>query len=49
MIPHFNRRVIPATLATPMVTGKYLPHAPPSTLIMGVQLAELEMLIEIER
>jgi hypothetical protein len=35
-----------------MVTGqrkKYLPHAPPSTLIMGVQLAEPEMLIEIER
>jgi 2-iminobutanoate/2-iminopropanoate deaminase len=27
---------------------KYLPHAPPSTLIMGVQLAEPEMLIEIE-
>jgi enamine deaminase RidA (YjgF/YER057c/UK114 family) len=27
---------------------KYLPHAPPSTLIMGVQLAEPEMLLEIE-
>ena len=27
---------------------KYLPHAPPGTLIMGVQLAEPAMLIEIE-
>ena len=27
---------------------KHLPHAPPSTLIMGVQLAEPEMLIEID-
>lgn len=27
---------------------KFLPHAPPSTLIMGVQLAEPEMLIEID-
>ena len=28
--------------------SKYLPHSPPSTLIMGVQLAEPEMLIEID-
>ena len=28
--------------------AKYLPQTPPSTLIMGVQLAESEMLIEIE-
>lgn len=28
--------------------AKYLPQTPPSTLIMGVQLAEPEMLIEIE-
>ena len=27
---------------------KYLPQTPPSTLIMGVQLAEPEMLIEID-
>ena len=27
---------------------KYLPHGPASTLIMGVQFAEPEMLIEIE-
>jgi enamine deaminase RidA (YjgF/YER057c/UK114 family) len=27
---------------------KYLPHSPPSTLIMGVQLADPKMLIEIE-
>jgi enamine deaminase RidA (YjgF/YER057c/UK114 family) len=27
---------------------KYLPHAPPSTLIMGVQLADPAMLLEIE-
>jgi 2-iminobutanoate/2-iminopropanoate deaminase len=27
---------------------KHLPHAPPGTLIMGVQLAESDMLIEIE-
>jgi 2-iminobutanoate/2-iminopropanoate deaminase len=28
--------------------AKYLPQTPPSTLIMGVQLAEPEMLIEID-
>jgi len=27
---------------------KYLPHSPPSTLIMGIQLAEPQMLIEID-
>src|SRR3990170_5380237 len=27
---------------------KYLAHSPPSTLIMGVQLAEPEMLIEVD-
>lgn len=27
---------------------KYLPHSPPSALIMGIQLAEPEMLIEIQ-
>ena len=27
---------------------KYLPHCPPSTLIMGIQLADPEMLIEIQ-
>jgi 2-iminobutanoate/2-iminopropanoate deaminase len=27
---------------------RYLPHAPPGTLIMGVQLAEPAMLVEIE-
>jgi len=30
------------------MAGKYLPHAPVGTLIMGVQLAEPEMLVEIE-
>jgi enamine deaminase RidA (YjgF/YER057c/UK114 family) len=30
------------------VAGKYVPHAPVGTLIMGVQLAEPEMLVEIE-
>ena len=30
------------------VRGQYLPHLPPSTLIMGVQLADPEMLVEIE-
>ena len=30
------------------VRGKYLPHMPPSTLIMGVDLAEPEMLVEID-
>jgi len=30
------------------VAGKYTPHAPVGTLIMGVQLAEPEMLVEIE-
>lgn len=30
------------------VRGQYLPHLPPSTLIMGVQLAEPEMLVEID-
>ena len=28
--------------------SKYLPHGPPSTLIMGIQLAEPQMLIEID-
>ena len=28
--------------------AKYLPQIPPSTLIMGVQLAQPEMLIEID-
>ena len=28
--------------------GKYVPHGPPSTLIMGVDLAEPEMLIEVD-
>ena len=27
---------------------KYLPHSPPSALIMGIQLADPEMLIEIQ-
>ena len=27
---------------------KYLPHCPPSALIMGIQLADPEMLIEIQ-
>ena len=27
---------------------KYLPQSPPSTLIMGIQLAEPEMLIEVD-
>ena len=30
------------------VAGKYFPHAPAATLIMGVQLAEPEMLVEID-
>lgn len=30
------------------VRGKYLPHLPPSTLIMGVHLAEPEMLVEVD-
>lgn len=28
--------------------GKYVPHGPPSTLVMGVELAEPEMLIEVD-
>ena len=28
--------------------GKYLPHGPPSTLVMGVDLAEPEMLVEVD-
>ena len=31
-----------------MARAKYLPQAPPSTLIMGVQLAEPEMLVEVD-
>jgi len=30
------------------IRAKYLPQTPPSTLIMGVQLAEPEMLVEID-
>jgi 2-iminobutanoate/2-iminopropanoate deaminase len=28
--------------------GKYLPHGPPNTLVMGVDLAEPEMLVEVD-
>lgn len=28
--------------------SKYMPHLPPSTLIMGVDLAEPEMLVEVD-